>query len=174
MAKTRNISQLNPDFSKMAGEIKAQINKKLPILVGQMHVDGFKDSFDKQGFNDDGAAQWQEVKRRIPGNNWYGFQYGASSKGKKNFSASATTRSILLGFGSVGLRESIFLKQASRGRIVIASPLPYAQLHNEGGTMRIFGKTSGTMPKRQFMGNSSKLNRRAKLIITKRINNIMK
>jgi len=174
MAKRRDIKYLGRDFADKAAEVKAQINEALPKLVGGMHVDGFKESFDKQGFNDSGAAQWQDVKRRIPGSGWYGFQYGNTAKGKKNFSPSATTRSILLGHGSVGLRESIFLKRASRGRIVIASPLPYAKLHNEGGSMRIFGKTSGTMPKRQFMGNSKLLNKRAKLIITKRINNIMK
>ncbi|MDR1846744.1 MAG: hypothetical protein LBR17_01320, partial [Bacteroidales bacterium] len=43
------------------------------------------------------------------------------------------------------------------GEAHIVSNLPYSAVHNEGGQAKVFGKYSFTMPKRQFMGNSERL-----------------
>ena len=37
------------------------------------------------------------------------------------------------------------------------SDLPYAAVHNEGGYIKIFGKTIRKLPKRQFLGESREL-----------------
>ena len=41
--------------------------------------------------------------------------------------------------------------------MVIASDLPYAEVHNEGGYIRVFGKAKKKLPKRQFIGESAEL-----------------
>jgi phage gpG-like protein len=185
-----NLINLPADFNLKADQIAKVIDSKIPQLVGEMLVDGFRESFDLQRFNDAGAEPWKEVKRRQTGNPWYGFSYvpggGANYRvpagsrgnypsgkarqygtrgGKTNFSPRASTRAILLGNGSVNLRDSIYLRSARRGYIVVASDQPHAQVHNEGGSSRIFGRTAFTMPRRQFMGTSTRLNQKAKDII---------
>jgi phage gpG-like protein len=185
-----SLNQLPVDFNLKADQVAKVIDSKVPQLVGEMLVDGFRDSFDNSKFNDAGAEPWKEVKRRQMGNPWYGFSYvpggGANYRvpagsrgnypsgkprrygtrgGKTNFSPRAATRSILLGHGSTNLRDSIYLRAARRGYIVVASDQPHAQVHNEGGKSRIFGGKEFTMPRRQFMGTSTKLNQKAKDII---------
>jgi phage gpG-like protein len=41
--------------------------------------------------------------------------------------------------------------------VIITSDKPYAQIHNEGGEAKIFGKKVYRMPKRQFIGPSYEL-----------------
>lgn len=182
----RPLSQLDDDLDRAGTQIAQAINRDIPVLVGESLVDGFQKSFDLQRFNDNGSAPWKEVKRRTEGNEWYGFNYKTNSSvpegsrgyrangrprrygtmgGTTNFSPTAATRSILLGWGSANLRGSIFLHTANRARVIVASDQPHAEVHNEGGEAYIFGRKKFTMPKRQFMGHSAKLDREAKQII---------
>lgn len=190
-----NLNQLQKDFEQKALKITGAIDKTIPVLVGEMLVDGFRQSFDMQKFNDTGTAPWKQVKRRETGQPWFGFNYKPNYKvppgsrgvrangkprkygtrgGKTNYSPMATTRNILLGCGSGNLRDSINLASARRGRIVVASDQEHAQVHNEGGQARIFGRKLFRMPKRQFMGHSDTLNKRAKRIIDNVLTDIVK
>lgn len=187
---SRSLSDIAGDFAMKAKLLTQVIDTRIPKLVGEMLVDGFRESFDNQKFNDTGVEPWKQVKRRITGQPWYGFQWipGGGPKykvpagsrgsypngsvrkygtrgGKTNFSPRAATRAVLLGSGSVNLRDSIYLYKATRGMIVVASDQDHAQVHNEGGTAKIFGGKAFTMPKRQFMGTSDILNKRAKRLI---------
>lgn len=63
-------------------------------------------------------------------------------------------RAILVKTGR--LRRSIRLRQASFEKILILSDVKYAAIHNEG---------LGKMPKRKFMGNSTRLNKRINKVI---------
>lgn len=182
-----NFNKINPHLTRKANEIKNEIDNIIPSSVGKILVDGFKKSWDFQRFNDDGSTPWREVKRRTDGDPWFGFRYipGGSAKyrapsggrprtsSRKYYSPRATSRAILFGDGSSNLRDSIVLRSATRGRVVIASDQPHAAVHNEGGTARIFGRKVFQMPKRQFMGTSGKLNRQAYSFITKRIKKIL-
>jgi phage gpG-like protein len=189
-----NFKDLPEDFKRKANQIGNAFNSRLPKMIGEHFVDGFKKSFDMQKFNDNGSQSWKQVKRRISGQPWFGFNYrtngtvpsgsrGTYPSGKPrkygtrggitNFSTAATTRSILLGSGSVSLRNSIFLYKATNRQVIVASNKPHAQVHNEGGMAKVFGKKEFTMPKRQFMGNSSKLNEEAKPLIRKVIDSIL-
>lgn len=181
-----NMNRMGADLQERAQQLKNAIQTDIPTTIGEMLVEGFGASFRIQRFNDDGSPAWPEVKRRQTGNRWYGFQrgtnyavppgargYTASGRprkygtkgGKTNFSPRATTRKILYGSGSSNLQTSIYLHTASASQVIIASDQPHAAVHNEGLQAKIFGKTTFTMPKRQFMGTSKKLNNRAMKVI---------
>lgn len=169
MSKILPLSQMDDDLKLKAKQMAAAINSDVPMLVGEMLVEGFKKSWDLQRFNDTGSPKWAEVERRKSGSDWYGFAY----KNKKNFSKRATTRNILYGSGSTNLRDSIILSSFTNRRIVISSNQPHAAVHNEGLNAKIFGRKTFQMPKRQFMGNSIFLHKKAKQIINKVIDKIL-
>lgn len=190
----RDLKYLGHDLEGKSKKLVQAIQTRIPPLIGEHFVDGFRRSFQDQRFNEDGSQKWKQVKRRTPGDPWYGFNYksngkvGAGARGNypsgnprrygtrggiTNYTSTATTRAILHGWGSVGLKMSIFLAHASRGLVVVASNKPYASVHNEGGTAKIFGGKTFKMPKRKFMGNSKKLDRGAKVIIDKVITKII-
>jgi phage gpG-like protein len=89
---------------------KAILNKA-PKVVGRMAVDHFKQNFEVQGFVNNGLQKWPERKKR------------KKDKG----------RAILVKSGN--LRDSIDIVSADTQHIVIGTNMPYAKLHNEGGTI---------------------------------------
>ena len=83
-------------------------------------------NFSNQGFN---GKKWQEVQRRTPGTKAY-----RSAKG------SARTRAILQGKGSGRLRRDVANsvssgKRNSNWSYTLVVNNPYANIHNEGGTI---------------------------------------
>lgn len=167
----RDFRHMGKDFREKSKRIDRAFDRELPKAIGEMHVDGFKDSFKMQRFNDSGAPKWPEVERRKPSSSWYGFSY--KGKGMKTFSPAATRRAILHGSGSAELRDSIHLRYARAATIRIANDKPYAQAHNEGGKGRIFGRKPFTQKKRQFMGHSHRLDGMGGEIITRKMNRIL-
>ena len=162
MSKT--LALFGSDMDKLATELRQFIDSKAPIIAGVELTQGFKQSFDKQGFNDLGASTWSEVERRKGGSKWFG--HGSKT-------GAAKSRGILVGSGA--LRDSIRY-EASAHRVRIVSNKVYAAVHNEGLSAKIYGKTSFQMPKRQFMGNSTlilnrierKLDKELRKLITKK------
>lgn len=134
-------------------------------IMGVEAVNHFKESFKNQGFTDKSLKKWEEVERRKPQSDWYGFQYGSTTArpGQKkrnkqsmtNFSPAATRRPILSG-ETQELLNSITWKPTPAG-VVVYSNLKYAQVQNQGGNIKIFGKASGKIPARKFMGQSEVL-----------------
>lgn len=157
-------------------EIKRYAHANLPRMAGKMAVDEFRENFHRQGFRNNGLHRWADVKRRDPSSPWYGFQYKgerrtsvrfvrdrktgktrrSQSQSKLNFSSAATKRGILIGPGS-NLMRSVTVRQATAQRVAIGTDLPYAEVHNEGGYIRVFGKAKVKVPKRQFIGESREL-----------------
>lgn len=152
------------------------VEKDLPRIAGKMAVDEFRENFHRQGFRNNGITRWQDVKRRDKNSLWYGFQYKGEKRTsvrfvrdrktgktkrsniqrKLNYSNAATKRGILIGPGA-NLMNSITEKERSKDKVVIGSDLPYAAVHNEGGTIKVFGKAVRKLPKRQFLGESREL-----------------
>lgn len=114
----------------MAGPVQIYNSKKLPFdkqlaafrtfkknyprVVGNMAVNFFKDSFRRQGFIEDTALdRWQPRKNQ-------------QKKGAK--------RNILVKTGA--LRRSIRIIRSGMGYVVVGTDLPYAKIHNEGGTIK--------------------------------------
>lgn len=144
----------------------SRIKKELPEYISTTAVNWFTQSFRKQGFTDAGLKRWQKRSRRNRD----------------------TGRAILVKTGD--LKRSIRKKRVTFRRMSIQSSLPYAEIHNEGGTVKgtfkvkehtrkIRGKqrtikahnrtVNFEMPKRQFMGESEKLNRKTIKLIYKTI-----
>lgn len=165
----------NP-ISEINKRVEHFIQHDLPRIAGKMGEDEFRENFHREGFRNNGIRPWPEVKRRKKDSPWYGFQYkgerrtsvavrkdkktGKYMRSKKqrklNFSQAATQRRILTGPDS-NLMNSIRVREASPGRVVIGTDLPYAEVHNEGGYIRIFGKKKVKVPRRQFIGESREL-----------------
>lgn len=135
----RNFKHFAGDITKKQKEISSYIAKDAPRHVGKIAVDLFKQNFIDQGFRDGSIQKWREVKRRQP----------PKRKGV------AGTRPILEG-DTGELFDSITHRPENR-RSVIFSDLIYAGVHNEG--LRAGRGKGFQMPKRQFMGPSTNLDK---------------
>ena len=113
-----------------------RVKRDLPIKLANDTKNFFLSSWSKQGFDGKG---WQTPKRMING------------KG------AAKTRAILVGSGRLRRDVANSLKQANFDKIIFRVENPYAQIHNEGGQGKAFGKYTFKMPKRQFIGQTKEL-----------------
>ena len=131
---------------------KEKLQRTLKVLkteIGQMSVQHFKQSFNKEGFNDIPFVRWQPLKRA-----------------RKRYA----NRKILTQTGA--LKNS--LNHAGRltrneWNVVVWSTKIYAKIHNEGLMGLAFGKYPFKMPKRQFMGNSNILDKKIQTRIDNRL-----
>ena len=57
-------------------------------------------------------------------------------------------------------------------RVEIGSDLPYAQVQNDGGYIKVFGKAKVKLPKRQFIGESRELMDELERILIAKIDNL--
>lgn len=141
-----NISNQAQDF----------INNDSPVIMGNIAVGFFKEAFQDEGFTDNAFQKWDEVKRRL----------------NPNVKGAKATRSILTGdTGNLG--RSIKQKNAANGQVTIYSDVTYAAAHNEG-TNSAGRNRNVTIPKRQFIGDSQKLNQQVTDELRRKLDNIMK
>jgi len=114
------------------------------ILIGNEAKNFFVNSWRLQGFEDRSVQKWVARKKQD----------------KKR-----AGRAILVDSGD--LRRSIIREPVNKSQlsVKISTDLPYAKVHNEG---------VGKMPKRQFMGDSYKLNELCKKIIISQLDKIFK
>jgi phage gpG-like protein len=90
-----------------------ELNRRFPKAVGVMAVEFYKQSFTRGGFIENGAVEkWKERKSK--------------DKNKKR-------RAILVQSGR--LKRSIRMIRYGYGFVVVGSDVPYAKIHNEGGTI---------------------------------------
>lgn len=143
---TLTIEQFKQKLKKQEKQMLILIDDTLPKLVGVEAISHFSENFQNEGFD---GRKWKEVKRRE--SDW---TRGADK-----------TRKILTGrTGNLG--RSLY-KQVEKGKVTIISDLIYAPVHNEG--LRA-GRGSGfLMPKRQFIGESRKLDAKVLKLIKNRI-----
>lgn len=120
----------------------ARLKVRLPKQIGNDAVKHFCNSFRLGGFEDQGVEMWALPKRK---------------QGGKGFTRADRTRATLVQSGA--LRNSVHVISTSPGVVVIGTDLPYTKIHNDGLKM---GRGGGNMPKRQFKGNSRKLNAQLK------------
>lgn len=136
----------------------AQFDAIVPVMVndmGQIALNHFTKSFRDQGFTDQHLETWKPRKR---------LRQRDSDSG----------RGILIGKGTGNLRK---LRKQNIGKYktrILANEAArkYARVHNEG--LRA-GRGSGfQMPKREFVGFSSVMNRKIKQKINSKIHSIFK
>lgn len=170
------MTQKNP-LNEILKKATAFQKNVFPRMAGDMAVNEFRENFHRQGFRNNGITPWPDVKRRDRNSPWYGFRYKgekrtsvhfvrdrktgktrrSKTQKKLNFSNAATGWPILHNSGN--LERSITVREKSPERVVIGTDLPYAEVHNEGGYIKIFGKAVRKLPKRQFIGDSAELMR---------------
>ena len=127
------------------------MNRTIPVKVGRMAENLFKDNFRKSGFVDGGVQAWERSKR-----------IGASKDARGSYKT--------LMSGRQHLYSSIKSKPGKRS-VIITNDVPYARVHNEGLKA---GRGDGfTMPKRQVIGESKELSDGVKKIMDTEINNII-
>jgi phage gpG-like protein len=135
---------------KMA-ELKRFREEDVPDIIGTEAVNHFNESFVNEGFTDKGLVKWQDVKRRNPNSEWYGFSAG----NKKRFSPTRASDKILTGETSE-LKNSIHYV-VKPDRVTVRSDKPYASVHQFGEPAKVFGKKAFTMKARPFIGRSAVL-----------------
>lgn len=123
----------------------------LPKVVGSLALRHFKRSMNREGFYGSSFQKWPQVNRRKPGHK----QYNPKQQQK-----------MLVGKASTGLVGTLRIKRAAWKQITISSfGKQYAIYHNQG---------SGKLPKRQFLGNSSKLEKDVGKLIKREIDKIFR
>jgi phage gpG-like protein len=127
--------------AKIISDAQKEVVKLVRESVTIMGVEAVKHytlNFRKQGFVDETVEYWKPRKG--------GFYGGIAALRKRERMDSR--RAILVKSGA--LRKSIRYYRSGLGQVTITSNLPYANAHNEG--------VIGRLPKRQFVGESRKLN----------------
>ena len=114
------------------------------VKIGNEAKNFFVNSWRVQGFEDRTVEKWKPRKKET----------------KRTIG-----RAILVQSGD--LRRSIIRQPVNKAQlsVKISTDLPYAKVHNEG---------LGKMPKREFMGNSYKLNENCKKIVISQLDKIFK
>lgn len=125
---------------QLSAEVEDFTDNDAPVVMGKIAVDHFKESFQNEGFTDNTLEKWDEVKRRL----------------NPKVTGAKASRAILTG-DTANLGESFEEPVIEKAQVTIKSDLPYAKAHNEGTTTAGRNR-SVTIPKRQFIGDSQKLN----------------
>nr|DAJ35632.1 MAG TPA: tail morphogenesis protein [Caudoviricetes sp.] len=108
--------QLGRLIMKLKEQVERDVNDRLPRKVGIIAVQHFKQNFRDSGFTDGGLRPWKKSQRELRGG------MGASARYKTLTSA----RNHLM---------SSTQAHIGRGEVSIENPVPYAVIHNEGGTI---------------------------------------
>lgn len=98
-------------------EIDLLMRRQLPIKIGRMAKDHFQENFRKGGFVNNGLQQWPKSKRQLSGTSSAAAQYGPLLSGRNHL------------FSSMKYTPSDY-------RVKVANEVPYAAIHNEGGTVK--------------------------------------
>ena len=117
--------------------------KDLRMKIGKMATDHFTENFQEEGFVNASLEPWKDVKRRSD----------------PRVRGARSSRKILTGdTGNLG-RSITYEVGPGENQVTVFSDTPYASAHNEGTTSAGRGHST-TIPKRQFIGDSEKLNDR--------------
>ena len=162
-------SQLSPDFILKLNELQ-KLRRKFPDMAGIEAVRFSKQRFVDKNWVDETAKAWEPRKRKAPG-------------------------SLMVGKGSGRLKRSIRKIRVTPNSVTIGTDVLYAQIHNEGGTIKKTvsvkshsrkrkgrsetvrshrRKMNTTIPQRQFIGESATLMHTIEELIGKEMNHILK
>lgn len=97
-------------------KVEVELNDRLPRKVGVIAVQHFRQNFRDSGFMDGGLKPWQKSKRELSGKKDASSRYKTLTSARNHLMSS--TQAV-----------------AGRAQVSIENPVPYAQLHNEGGSL---------------------------------------
>jgi len=183
--------QATAAIKKKLAELERFRHEDVPDIIGTEAVRHYNQSFVNEGATDQSLKKWDDVKRRDPGSEWYGFSLGANTQnpnkkpveahggapknkkpGKTNFSPTRTKDKILTGETNELKNATKYVKKADR--VTVLNDKPYAHVHNFGGQAYVFGKKAFNMKARPFIYPSSALNKTIHDKIKKEIEKIKK
>ena len=139
------------------------------IKIGNEAKNFFVNTFREQGFQDQTFQPWK--RRKIKDSKRGKYDYTTNEETGKRKRVKGTVRSVKSGRAilvqSGDLRKSIIREPVNKAQlsVKISTDLIYAKVHNEG---------IGKMPKREFIGNSYKLNENCKKIVISQLDKIFK
>ena len=139
-------------LEKQAAEVET-LMKRVPVIVGVEAVNHFKENFRIEGFEEPGT--WQDVKRRT---------------NPTRPDHAAASRKILT--GETGNLGRSIQYEAQEAQVTVFSDVAYAEAHNEG-TATAGRNRNLTIPKRQFIGDSKKLEEKIEKEIDDRLKKIL-
>lgn len=142
---------------KLTKRLFASQKRTLPIALGNIAKNFFKDAFRKGGFTDVGFKRWQSRRKRL-------------GRGRTSPTLKEGANLILTG----KLRRSIKVRPATFKLTRIFTNLGYAAIHNFGLQGLAFGKHEFQMPEREYMGDSRVLERRLENRILKGVDKAFK
>ena len=163
------------DINEFAQQFPERIKKLQEFVTGDdakdiMGIEAvahFKKSFENQGFTDESATPWADVKRRDPNSEWYGHS-GQTGK----FSSARATAKVLS--GETGeLKEAIYFARTETG-VRVYNEKPYARVHNFGGMAKVYGKKAFQMIARPFIAPSKTMIVNIRTELKARIKSILK
>lgn len=140
-----------------------------PRIIETEALNHFNDSFTYQGFTDKSLAKWP--KRKAPK------RKGKPITGKslERWKEKDQGRAILVSHANdakgTHLKDSI-TGEITPGKVTITVDKPYAQVHNDG--LRAGRPPGFTMPQRQFIGPSEKLEQKIHAKLEKEIDKLIK
>ena len=126
---TDSIGRIRDGFDRMKNDV--------PLKIGNMGTNFWRQAFERQGFVDKNRQQWKTPQRLIPGTQAY--------KYPKRNAATRHARAILVQSGKLRAAVASSLITHTWDNISWQVTLPYAKAHNDG---------LGNMPKRRFIGHS--------------------
>ena len=101
-------------ITRLKDDIEREVRDRLPRKVGVVAVNHFKQNFRDAGWRDDGLHPWKTTRRQKEG--------GPDAK----YTPLTSRRDHLM--------RSIQY-ESQPGQVTVSNPVPYAAIHNEGGTV---------------------------------------
>ena len=108
-----NIEQFQKLLLQKQQEIEQAMRRTLPVKVGRIAKDHFQSGFRQGGFQDNGTQAWQRKKRPD--------KYGPLMSSRQNL------------YGSI-------YYQPGDASVTVGTSAPYAEIHNEGGDIKVTAK----------------------------------
>lgn len=96
-------------------DIEKEVRDRLPRKVGITAVNHFRRNFRDAGWRDNGLHPWKKTLRQQAGGN------------DAKYTPLTSRRDHLM--------RSIQYEQTAPGEVTVTDPVPYAAIHNEGGTL---------------------------------------
>lgn len=101
---------------RLKDEVEREVNDRLPRKVGIIAVQHFKQNFRDSGFRDGGLRPWKKSQRELAGGRGAAARYKTLTSARNHLMSSTEAH-------------------PRRGEVSIENPVPYAAIHNEGGTL---------------------------------------
>ena len=111
---TMDAKEIQKRIVRLKDDIEREVRDRLPRKVGIVAVNHFKQNFRDAGWRDDGLHPWKTTQRQREG--------GPDAK----YTPLTSRRDHLM-------RSIQYSSQA--GQVTVTNPVPYAPIHNNGGTL---------------------------------------